>query len=437
MRTRLRKGNLGQSSGPGPGPGRSLPDRAMWGSVAAGLFGQLTLVVSGPITARLLGVTARGELALLTIVAAFGSQIGAAGLPTAVAYTIAGHHTSARAIMRRVMPTWLALSAVASTLSAAVVLVLPAPQESAAWLAVLVALFVLSMMSFALIVACLQGERRFKHLNLLRPAYSTLAALALLGFLLSGRTATVTQILALLVFASIGACAVGYVVVRSSDVIGSAPSSVSSRTLLRYGLASLPGGTQPLDSLAIDQAAVGLVLSRHELGLYVVASAFNNLASILVSGLGVVALPRIAAEGDRSLRNRSMIRIAIASAGLAAGVTGGVELIVPFVLPLAFGGAFASAVPAARILVLAGFFLALRRILIVFLQALGRPGQTGVGEAVGICTLAFLALVLIPALGLIGASTALAGAAATADVYLVFALWDHNHTAEASLESPG
>lgn len=395
---------------------------AVSGSIAASLFGQATLIISGPVTARLLGVTGRGELAILTIIAGIGSQIGAAGLPTAVAFTIARQHTSARAVLRVVTRTWVSLCLGAGILSGAAVILLPARPESVAWVAPLVAVLVVSTMTWALIFACLQGEGRFLWLNLLRPVYSTVVAVSLMGVLLSGRGATVTMVLGVLVAVNVATCVAGGFVVRASRLESSLTASVTARSMIKYGLASLAGGTQPLDSLSVDQAVVGVLLSRRQLGLYVVGSAFNNLASVLLSGLGTVALQRIASERDQGARRRAMKKVAVSSILIATFVTVVVELIVPTVLPLAFGAAFVGALPAARILIVAGFFLSIRRMLVVLLQAIGRPGHTGFGEAVGIGTLLMLAVVLIPAFGLIGASSALVGAAVAADVYLIVAL---------------
>ena len=65
------------------------PDRL--GSLASSVFSQGMLLLSGPASARLLGVTGRGEYALLVIIVTLGSFFGAAGLPTAVTYALASH----------------------------------------------------------------------------------------------------------------------------------------------------------------------------------------------------------------------------------------------------------------------------------------------------------------------------------------------------------
>ncbi len=94
----------------------------------------------------------------------------------------------------------------------------------------------------------------------------------------------------------------------------------------------------------------------------------------------------------------------------------------PWLLPFAFGASFAPAVSAARILIVAGFFLSIRRILVVFLQAVGRPGHTGYGELAALAVLVAFALLLVPPLGIVGAGFALLLAAGASDAYLLIAL---------------
>src|ERR1700720_2947848 len=93
-------------------------NRHSLGALSAGLFGQATLVVSGPVTARLLGVTGRGNLGILAIVLTLSSQLGAAGLPTAVPYRIPMRRIAAGAVLSAVGPTWVSLCVVAGLVGA-------------------------------------------------------------------------------------------------------------------------------------------------------------------------------------------------------------------------------------------------------------------------------------------------------------------------------
>ncbi len=405
---------------PIPGLLRANPSA---GAVAASLIGQGSLVLSGPATARLLGVTGRGELALLTIVAVLAIQLGGAGLPTAVAFTIARERVSARAVLGMLVGVWLRLCIGASLLSAAaVVLLLHGRSSSPIWLeAMFVPLWVVGFMTWQMVLACLQGEHRFLALNVLTPVPQMTVAAVLLVCWLVFHHATVGIVLGLMVGATIITCAVGCVVLSRGSP-RSPPPNLAVRSLLGYGLRSIVGASAPVEAFSIDQAVVGILLSRADLGFYAVGSAFNNLPSLLVSGLGTIALPRLAAEDEGAARLRRMKRIALGAVIMAAAATLFAEGIVGFVLPFAFGQAFSPAIPVARILILAGFFFGVRRVLVVFLNAAGRPGSTTLGEGVSLIALVVLATFLTPSLHLIGASTSLVLAAVVSDAYLLWAL---------------
>ena len=400
---------------------RSILGNPSMGSIAASLFSQAMLLLSGPASARLMGVTGRGEYALLAIIATFGGFFGAAGLPTAIAYALARERVPASYVLKIVAGTWLRLSLGAGLLSALAVLVIfRGPTSSPRWLeAGLVAASVMSSMTAQLILACIQGEHHFRALNLLRPLVITLSAVSLVILWLALRHAGPAVALGVNGAANTAACVVGAAFLFSRPHRETAGARISTQSLLRYGLASLTGANAPLETLQIDQAVVGLLLSRYDLGLYAVGSAFDNLPGIFVSGVGMIALPRVAGAPNREARNAIMRRAILVSVGLAGAATAFAEAIVGWVLPVAFGSSFSGAIPAARVLILAGFFMGSRRIFVVFLQGLGRPGPTGVGELLALVTLLGLAAILVPLFSLVGASLALLGAAVVANVFLI------------------
>ena len=369
-------------------------------------------------------MTGRGELAILAIVFTLTSQLGAAGLPTAVTYTIAMRRVSARAVLSSMASTWVGLCTAAALVGALVAVAVARSGSSSVWLdAFLVATWVISAMTYSLAFACLQGEGRFRSLNWIRIVPGTVSAAGLLCLLLVAHRAAVPAVLAITVSSNLLACLISTRLLFASDSASlEVAAPVSVRQLFRYGLASIVGTSAPIDSFSIDQVIVSVLLSRAQLGLYAVGGAFNNLPSVLVSSLGTIALPRIAGEPTDNARRRLIKRTAIVAALIAGSTTVFAEIIVAWLLPLAFGTNFAPAIPAARILIVAGFFLSIRRILVIFLQAVGRPGHTGVGEVVALGVLVISAVLLVPSLGLIGASIALVLAAGTSDIYLWLAL---------------
>ena len=178
-------------------------------------------------------------------------------------------------------------------------------------------------MTSQLILGCIQGAARFALLNFLRPIASTLSAVAIAALFVAVRRSDPAAVMGILLAASAVSCILGGAFIAASwqPTDASVHSTVTSTALLRYGLASLAGAGAPLESLSIDQAAVGLLLTREQLGLYAVGGSFANLSSILVAGIGMVALPRIAGspthEGRRALMRRTAI-LAVAAAACAA-----------------------------------------------------------------------------------------------------------------------
>jgi O-antigen/teichoic acid export membrane protein len=393
------------------------------GALVASVLLQGSLVVSGPATARLLGVTNRGELALLTIVGVLAVQLGGAGLPNAVAFTIAREHVSARAILGMLTTVWVRLCIGASALSAvAVVFLLHGRSSSPTWMeAILLPLWVVGFMTWQLILGCFQGEHRFLALNVLRPIPQMTVAAVLLVWWLVLHHATVGTVLGLMAATNIIGCCLGWRVLYR-DSSRSLPPNLTVRPLLGYGLRSIVGVSAPVETLSLDQAVVGILLSRADLGFYAVGAAFNNLPSVLVSGLGTVALPRLAADHRRAALQPRMKKVALGALIMAAAATLFAEGIVGFVLPFAFGQAFSPAIPIARILIVAGFFFGVRRVLVVFLSAVGRPGSTALGEGLSLFALVVFAALLTPWFHLVGASTSLVLAAVVGDAYLLWTL---------------
>jgi O-antigen/teichoic acid export membrane protein len=95
---------------------------------------------------------------------------------------------------------------------------------------------------------------------------------------------------------------------------------------------------------------------------------------------------------------------------IAAVTCAGVEVVVHPVLVAIFGSASAPAVPLARILVVGGLFLGLRRVGAATLQGLGYPELSTIAEGIGTGALLVGLVVLTAFAGRTGTAWALSGA---------------------------
>ena len=175
----------------------------------------------------------------------------------------------------------------------------------------------------------------------------------------------------------------------------------------------------PLESLRLDQAVVGLLLSPVALGLYVVGVSFTNLPRFVAQSIGVVAYPHVAAERDPVLARRSMWNLFWLSVLVCTAVIVPLELAAGWLIPAFFGDAFAPAVGIMQILLLSALFLSARRVLTDASRGVGLPILGTIAEVASWVALVICIPLLAPAFGASGVAAAFALSAAVSLLALV------------------
>lgn len=378
---------------------------AMAGTVSSAFGLQVVVVISGVIAARLLGVTDRGNLALLWLVTIIVAQLGSLGVPAAVTYFVAEGRTSGGAILRS-LRRLAAFQLLAMLLVQTMLLGLIAHDESgdvqlAAGLN-LVPMPALLAHQYGL--AVLQGRHRFRLYNLQRALPVVLYSVGLGGaFVLgSGSLVGITAIFA-------GATALGagstlmvaWFDLRRDGASGPGPAP-STQDSLRFGLRSLLGTFTSFEQLQLDQAIVGLALSTQLLGLYVVAIAFSNLPRLVGQSIGVVAFPAVARAAAERRARQAVLRFFVTGTLACSLVVVALELAIPAILPIFFGEEFREAVPVAQILLIGALCQSVRRILSDSARGAGHPLLGTIAEVSSWAVLLPAVLLLAPTHGLSG-----------------------------------
>jgi O-antigen/teichoic acid export membrane protein len=373
------------------------------------MAGQAALIVSGVLVARLLGVENRGHLALMALSALVFATLGGLGVPLAATYQIARAPHSASAVVRFTLR--LAILQAAAVLAIQIafsVAVFSGDGEDVALAAGISTLGAAALVGQQLGVGLLQGSQRLAAFNALRLLPAVLYSAGLVALALGGAGDLVACAAAWTVASLISAAATLAVATRATG--GAAPvARFSERELLRFGRRGLLGSAFPVETFQLDQFLVGLALGPAALGLYVAGAAFVSLPRFLAQSLGMVAYPRIASTQGDGARRRLLRRYVLVSAALCATIVCLLELVIGDLIELFFGAAFAPATEIARVLLLGGLFVSVRRVLADSARGLGHPELGTIAEVASWIALA-VALPLLLDEGPRGVATAMAAA---------------------------
>ena len=357
---------------------RPTSDRHSLLIVTASTIGlQALTMVSGIITARILGVEGRGIVALVFALGLMGSQLTFGGsLPNAIAKNLAERRLAARDGLRSVARRRSWLLALPCLATGAIMLVLQRADlgGDALALALAVAVMTFQTMAFRILIGCLQGE--VGHLG-------RMAVVALLPQLLF------TTVLTIFWFAGWPVNALGGLAIFfAASFVGLAlgftalarPTRRKEDELDETDLVSVTrkfyvSSVRPVGGLGLDRIMVGGLLGNVFLGLYAAATAISTLCSTVGHAFSVIVLPQVAMRHAEPAEQRAVIRRWLMwAAMLIVLVVAAVEVIVAPTIRIAFGQEFEDAIPVARWLVLADGLLGFRLVLIAVLQGQGRGG---------------------------------------------------------------
>ena len=132
------------------------------GSILAAVLGQAALIVSGVLSARILGVQDRGYLALLVLFPAVLAQIGSLGLPLAATYRLSRDRTRAADLVRTLFSAALLQAGCLVLLHAGILAAVFWNDPHAVRVSALLSLGVVpAILAQSYGVAILQGQQRF------------------------------------------------------------------------------------------------------------------------------------------------------------------------------------------------------------------------------------------------------------------------------------
>lgn len=361
--------------------------------------------LGGILMARAVGPGVRGEYA--AVIAWLGVLLlaGEAGQTAAVCFYVARDPRRARGYVASARATMLVTGVIALAVGyvAAPVLAHGAPGLTSAYRLAFggsVIAFTGASYTFAL------QARSIGRWNLVR---FTQPALGLAGFIvlwhlrmLNLQTAVGTLIASM----TIQLC-LAYYWCRRCDLAPGCAQAKFVRPLLRYGLCQLAAATPTSVNAYLDQLLLSQVAPPASLGCYAIAVSVAGIPVPLVSAIGSVAFPRLAAQRGAAAQDGRFPRLALlTSAGAASAVLLPVAASAHWLIPLAFGAAYRSAVPLVWILAPGGVFFASGQVAGDLLRGLGRPGLVAAAQGLAAVFTVALLFALLPSVGVAAAAIA-------------------------------
>jgi O-antigen/teichoic acid export membrane protein len=374
-----------------------------------GVITQGMLIVSGVLSARILGVEDRGNLALLLLFPVALTQLGSIGVPLAITHFIAREQASARSIVRSSTIFALGQAILLVAIHVAILASLSSGKsESFKQAGVLTLITIPAIVVYEYGLAILQGQMHFRTFNILRlvlPGVYSLGVLATFLFA-NGNLVVVTSAWVLAV--AVQGMVTLFFVMRSLPAKTEDVNGQSPWRLIRFGAKAFLGSVSPVETLRFDQAVVGLYLSPSALGLYVVGKAFTNLPRFLAGGMSAVAYPYVSSHSERVHARRMMWRFfwfILLIAALVVIALGGAA---DWLIETFFGSDFSGAAGITRILLANAFFVSARIVLAAGARGAGQPSLGSFAEIASWVVLIPAMIITTPKWGAEGAAIALA-----------------------------
>ena len=400
-----------------PGFGHTVARTAGFNTAAAAAAG-----VGGIILARVLGPTIRGEYAAITAWFGVAQMVGGMGQPAALCFYVArdpGQAPDYVATSRAMMLMTAALALTAGMLFAPVLADGRAGVATGYRIAfgACIISFVAASYTFSLQAWDLH---RWNVVRLIQPVLGLIAIVALWRLRqLSLHTALVAIVVAM--FLQLGWA------YRCCRQTGLAPGRAHirlARPLGAYGVAQIAAVAPAALNAQLDQLVLSQTVPPADLGRYAVAVSLTLLPIPLVSAIGNVAFPRLAAQQTVTDATRKLQRIAVlGSAGLATGMLVPLALAAYWLMPLVFGARYSGAVPLLWILTPGAVFLACGQVVGDLLRGRNRPIVVAWAQGLAAVFTVALLFALLPFVGVYAAAIASTVAYGVALTVMIRCLW--------------
>jgi len=356
-----------------------------------GIVGRLTgvnvvalvaAIITGPITARMLGADGRGELAAIISVITIAPIVFDLGLGQWLARERA-RGGSRSDLLGAALPVALGCSLVAVALAAPVSELIGQGRPVVKTFVLIGLLLMPVSVALHVLLGLAIGESRWRLYSATRLVTSVLPVFAIVMLALGGGLTVASAAAAYLLAGLFGGL---LLLQRVRGVRRLSFDRRRARAAVVFGAKGWLSQVAGTANNRLDQALMAGLVSSRQLGLYAVAVTVASITHGLMVAVSAALFPRVAG-GDREIVARSC-RVTICFVLVVSAVLAALS---PAMIPFVFGAEFGEAVPMVIVLLMASVPLAAAVVLAAALVATNEPGAAMRAELVALA-------VTIPAL---------------------------------------
>jgi len=378
---------------------------AMVRSVGTQVLIVLMNIVTGIITARLLGAEGRGVYVAITLWPPLLAMLATAGLNSAVIFRLRRNPASADAVAGAALLMALGGSLVLIVIGAALLPLFLRGYPPATVLFAQLCLAAVTVNATQIVIKqSFAGAGQYWYCNLTHLLPQLFHLLALVAMLM---VVTVTARGAALALFVSGAVAVLAVLPKFWRTLRPRFAAIREefRELRSYSFRAAPSGLVTAFILHSDRLVLIPLLPARELGFYAVAFSFSRVVQFVQPALQSILLSHMSAQGEGAPRVHDVAcRILLASLTAACVL---LWLAGEWLLGFAYGAEFAAANSLFRLLVIEASLGVLAQVSVQLYLARDRPGVVSTIQTLTLATSLALLLTLVPRFGAIGAAAAL------------------------------
>ena len=360
-------------------------------------------VVTGIITARILGPQGKGELQAVILWPQVLTWVCSMGMGWANVYLFAKEPGQRSKLLANSFFAALAFGLVGILVGEAIIpKLLSGYPEHIVLLLRTFLLFVPLLLFSSLLQGLFQGCQNFVFYNIMWVLPNLLYAFSLIVLLLLAKLTVESAIYSWMWIHVVTLLLKLWLVSRIVPLSISPSLSIFKQTL-NYGIKSHIGDISYILSNNLDQMFVIPILSPLEFGIYSVAVRMSRTIVLIPEAIMAVLIPEASRRTSKDAGNLTLWLIQLSFVVITI-LCVLLFIIAPYLIEFLFGGRFLGTIEPFRILLVGSVFLGMGSIVDGGLKGMGRPLQVSYANWICIAVLALSLSILVPLYGTTGAA---------------------------------